>query len=429
MSLTVRSSEARRATGRKAGARGFCSLWAILFAALWLFPLSPRAVSQSGPAAPADKSEIRFFLTRTGLIQEGIPEDRGETVFLRSPNDSGGLTISKLDVLFVGFSREELFEYQLRQLPAGDIGSLLRLADWAGRNQLSAEAISYLKAAADATTDPVRKSALLEHIGKMEYVERIKNEAALRTAEAAESGSSDTPLASTGLLPKQDAEKARLSAFAKKIPFAVEERYTRKVEPVLLARCAASDCHADGCDSAFTLEDPRGARDFHLVRLRNLESVLDFVSCRNPQSSPILHHPEIVGIGGERVWPFGEDEQSLRDYQTFTDWLQSLSGKMRDYTPDPNRPKRAALRGGGGEGVPTTYIQTSGARDPGGLSANIELAETRANRPIDPNDDAEAARRAGYLPAAELRDEFDPAPFNQKYHPDGPPGGLQKRPL
>lgn len=447
LSLTARTRGSLRATGLCTLPRRFFFVGAALFGAalfgLLLFTAdeapaqspAPKSEAQSGANTSADTSKIRYFLTRTGLIQEGIPEDRGDTIFLRSPNDTGGLTITKLDILFVGLTRSEIFEYQLHQLPPGDIGSLLRLADWAARNQLSADAISYLKAAADATSDPVRQGALIEHIGKMEYVERIKAEALLRTAEAAGSDPSDTtPLTSSGLLPKQDSERARLAAFAKKIPFTVEDRYTRKVEPVLLNRCGTSDCHAEGSGSAFTLEDPRRKRDFHQVRLRNLESVLDFVTCGNPQNSPILHHPEIVGLNGERVWPFGEDEMSLSDYQVFTDWLQSLGGKMRNYTPDPNRPRestraaRGTSSGGASEGTPATYIQTSGSGSPAELTANIDLAETRANRPAGPNDDAEALRRAGYIPTTQLRDEFDPAPFNQKYHPKGPPGGLQESP-
>lgn len=149
----------------------------------------------AGVGAPSPES-TRFVLTRMGIIQEGIPEDRGETIFLRLPNSGGGLTVSKLDILFIGKTRTELFEFQKRQLPAGDVGSLLKLADWAGRNQLAGEAIRTLKETAEATADPTGRSALLERLAKMEYVERIKSEAVRRMGESSDSsaGSRTEPI-------------------------------------------------------------------------------------------------------------------------------------------------------------------------------------------------------------------------------------------
>ncbi len=380
-----------------------------------IFFVFPLLAAQS----PSDDG-TRYFLTRLGLIQEGIPEDRGETVFLRLPG-GGGLTISKLDILFVGLTRSELFEYQRRLLPEGDTSALLKLADWAGRNRLATEAIAYLKETAQTTADSASRATILQHIAKMEYVERIKNEAARQMSESEKNLSA---ISLPGAATMVDPERARLSEFSKGIPYTVEEKFIRRVEPILLRRCGGSDCHQEETGATFTLAHPETASSFRTAHLRNLESVLDFVSCARPETSPILNHPKILGNNGEQVWPFGADEKSLKDYETFVEWITSLNGKLANYIPDPNRPRPA-----GRERIVKPMEPERETTNEIPLMANIPIDSTKEYKRVDPNDNDEALRRAGYHPKTVLRDEFDPAPFNQKYHPNGPNGGLQQKPF
>lgn len=400
----------------------FCAVTALSAVSAVFMPLRAGDVPDDGTTAEQETPDAnRFVLTRLGIVQEGIPEDRGETIFLRLPNSTGGLTISKLDILFIGRTRPELFEFQRRQLPEGDVGSLLKLADWALRNQLAPEAIALLKRTAEKTVDPSARAALLERLAKMEYVERIKSEALRRMSPSGDSSDSANGSAAETL----DPEQTRLLAFAKEIPFTVEERFTRKIEPILLRRCAAADCHLSGShDTVFPLVEPSSEKSLRFGHLRNLETVLGAVSFHRPETSPILNHPSVTDENGERIWPFGEDSASLKDYEQFVEWVTSLGPKMKNYIPDPARQIKARH-----QVEPTQNSADSGPESAPDavLAANIPLAETREHEKPNPNDDAEALKRAGYLPTETLRDEFDPTPFNRKYHPQRPSGGLPKQ--
>lgn len=400
-------------------------IWAVLSPAVLPLRADGALVGggavENGAAENVSADANRFVLTRLGIVQEGIPEDRGETIFLRLPNSTGGLTISKLDILFIGRTRSELFEFQRRQLPVGDIGSLLKLADWSLRNQLAPEAIALLKLTAEKTADPQGRAALLERLAKMEYVERIKSQALRRMNELADSADapSDSPAKTL------DPEQVRLLAFAKEVPFTVEDRFIRKIEPILLRRCATADCHLDGsCETVFPLVEPSAAKSLRFGHLRNLETVLGAVSFRRPETSPILNHPAVADENGERIWPFGEDNASLKDYEQFVVWVTSLGTKMKNYTPDPARQIQTRFEVGPAQ--ESADHREESAPD-AVLAANIPLAQTEQYQKPNPNDDAQALQRAGYLPTETLRDEFDPTPFNRKYHPKRPSGGLQKK--
>ena len=415
-------------------------------------PVPTRSESTSESQADAEE-ESRFVLTRLGLVQEGIPVDRGETLFLRMKGSKGGFTISKLDVVFIGKTREEVFDFQRKKLVPGDLAGILTLAEWSARNQLAPEGIALLKATRTLTEDPAVQEELTKKIEQMEYVERLKNEALAKMNATKERGPSPAETS-------EDPEKAHREAFAQKVPTSVQDRYTRKIQPILLKRCGMDGCHQAESDSVFTLSDPLGGGSRRQANLRNLETVFQWIDPADPTQSPILNHPPIADAANTRVYPFGEDANSLKDYETFVGWLGSLAGKIDGVpiTPRPqsapNRMKDAASDGDTGEsgnGSGAAYYgpgsqygmteaewnefnraadsnpdgPTNEGEDAGtaGLSANIATAgieKSDALRRSDPNNADETLRRAGFIPKNPPKDEFDPAPFNRKYHAESP---------
>lgn len=373
----------------------------------------PIVAAQTPPEekpASAEEEPIRFVLTRLGIVQKGIPVDRGDSILLRLPNTQGGINISKLDILMISSSRQEIFDFQRKQLPAGDIGAYIKLADWSVRNQLAPNAIEMLKEILAQTSDPAANETLSEKIRQMEYVEQIKSEALEKMAASQNSAQETAPVAP---------EQKRLTAFGRRIPYAVSDRFVRKVQPVLLRRCAVADCHEDGnSDSAFLLCVPSETESVKTGSLRNMETVFDWVRFDKTSASPLLNHPPVCDKNGERIYPFGDDSASLGDYKILADWLGVIEGKMTDYRPDPNRPAHHR---------PTRTVRLAEPDRPN-VAATNELDQTddlqkdlsgelSPERP-NPNSDAEALKRAGYLPKQPLSDEFDPLPFNQKYHPE-----------
>ena len=419
------------------------------------------SATDSGEKPEKSEEKNRFILTRLGAVHEGMPVDRGETIFLQMKEGKGGFTISKLDVLFIGKTRKELFDFQRQKLVPGDLAGGLKLAEWSEHNQLTPEGIALLRAMITLTDDEQVREVLNGKIGQMEYVDRLKNEAIAKM----EAAKKRQPGADEGT---KDPEELRLEAFGKKIPSVILDRYQRKIQPILLKRCGIDGCHQETSDSVFTLVEPFGGGSRRHRNLRNLESVFDWIDPFNPAQSPIMNHPPIADAFGVRVYPFGEDGTSLKDYEAFTGWLTSMAGKIDGYQPDPNRPNTrktkkepvmsAALpivnpdrvfsekSPAPSESAAEPYYgpgsqygmseaewnefnraaenagsagQISGQS--AGLSANIAASGTEASAKFhhaDPNDNSAALRRAGYLPKNPPKDEFDPEPFNRKYHPE-----------
>lgn len=291
-------------------------------------PSSPFAPEVSAPAA-SDK--IRFLLTSKEKLLEGIPEDRGDSYLLTLPENKGGLQISKLDVAFIGTSRGSVFDFQRNRIQKGNPVETVKLAEWCAHNRLAAEGIAFLKESLASTTATETKEILQRQIDQMEYVERLKADANRRLAAAADEKKEEKA--------ETDSEVRRLEAFGRQVPLSVQEKFSRRIQPILLRRCAVADCHQEGTPGTnFILvkNDRRGG--IRKGNWRNMEMIFDHVDFNQSIASPILNHPAIEDAAGNRVYPFGDDQNSLKDYQLFHEWIGSAAAKMKDYRPDPNRP-------------------------------------------------------------------------------------------
>ena len=125
--------------------------------------------------------EIRYFLTSQEKLYEGIPEDRGDSWLIKLPGQTGGLLVSKLDIIFIGDSRDDVFDFQKEKLPPGNFGAAAKLAEWGTRNQLSDRALDLLKEMI-AEADPETRVVLQRQIDRIEYVENLKKNAQIGRA-------------------------------------------------------------------------------------------------------------------------------------------------------------------------------------------------------------------------------------------------------
>ena len=118
-------------------------------------PPQPNAPAVQAAEAPANRQDEgkRFVLTRSGEIVEGRLRDGGSAYLLEF--DKGGSTlVSKLDALFIGKSRKDVFQYKLSQTRTEDLNEVLKLTDWASRRKLAPEAIELLESRLASTRDP-----------------------------------------------------------------------------------------------------------------------------------------------------------------------------------------------------------------------------------------------------------------------------------
>ncbi len=376
---------------------------AVLFS---IFCLSAAFISAA--AEEQETETVRYFLTSQEKLYEGVPEDRGDSWLVKLPDQSGGLLISKLDILFIGSSREAVFEFQKSRLPDGNFTAAAKLAEWGTRNQLSDSALELLREKV-LEADPETRIVLQRQIDRIEYVERLKMDARSRLKNSASQNSPDKA---------KNPEMQRLEDFARQVPVSVQESYVRKVQPLLLRRCALADCHQAGTSGmALTFVKPE-RQSLRRGNLLNLEQVLRRVNPTLPGESQILHHPEIIDQYGQQVYPFGDDANTLKDYKMFTDWVISLEKKIKPIFPD--------------NGINESVLQVS---TPGVPNPEAEKSSIYAARPIDLTDSVQkdtpcsgskyrklppnsSIASVSNLDEIKIHDEFDPEPFNKKFHPD-----------
>ena len=352
--------------------------------------------------------EVHFFLTSQEKLYEGIPEDRGDSWLIKLPGQTGGLLVSKLDVVFIGNSREEVFDFQREKLPPGNYGAAARLAEWGTRNQLSDRALDLLKEKI-SEADIETRVVLQRQIDRIEYVENLKKNAQDRLADHSSSGSSrrtKTP------------ELQRLEEFSRYVPISVQDTYARKIQPLLLSRCALSDCHQAGTpdrELVFVKPEKRTSRQENLL---NLEQVLLRVDLTEPERSPILNHPEIIDQYGQQVYPFGNDTNTLKDYKHFTEWISSLGKKVKPF------PHNTVFEESFSPKIHPVHRQTPITSSSVYAQHPIDLAGSYDETDVpSPSENRQSPSNPSVatipnLDEMKIRDEFDPGPFNRKYHPN-----------
>lgn len=269
-----------------------------------------------GQTGVEEVSPTRFVLTRQGVIREGIVEEQEKAWYIRLPEGKGGITISKLDTVYVGSSRQELFDWRRNQVRPNDTAEILKLADWSLRNQLADAGIAMLDQVLASTQDISARETLEKKRQEMIFVERIKKEAIARRQDKEQKAATDP----------REQEIQALEQWASTIPISVQEKYLRKIQPVLMRRCASSECHNEENSVAGGLVFHRALRDSsrRINNLKNMKAILSRVDLADLNKSTILIHPPISDPRGQQVWPFGNDSQSLADYELFRNWILGL---------------------------------------------------------------------------------------------------------
>lgn len=414
-------------------------------------PLVPPVSTAQTPDAPAVSEPTRFVLTRLDVVHVGVVRDRGDVLSIELL-DGGGVSVSKLDVQFIGGSRDDVFAFKKSRTRLEDVNETLRLADWANRRQLAPQAIALLETKlAEPLSDGERRvvSAKLE---ELRQIEKWRASAAAQTSAAASASSSAATPRSKSPTPSSDPEIAEIERWAKELPLSAFDRFARRAQPILQKRCATAGCH-DGSNpnSAFRVRPKAVGTQARLALYFNLRETFDFIDFNNPAQSPILNHPVVADADGNRVYPFGEGRWSAQDCQTFVSWVESLNdGKLGRYVhrqsrvrdasaatlrpnavsrydrietpnaaanaaPDLPRPTNpnpfAGLFDAQAEETPETtrFPRPSRIALPDLAVPSVADAASEAD---DPNSTENVLKRGGYAPKRRYRDEYDPAIFN-----------------
>ena len=418
-------------------------------------PVSEYVTTNPVTTIPTGEPEVQtvgqhgFILTRNNIIQEGLLEDRGENIYVQM-KEKGGILVSKLDILFIGKTRHDIFVFRQRQISPDSLSELVRLADWASRNQLTAEGIDLLKNLLTTEIDSSARNIIEEKIEQLTYSEKIRQETIKKMAEKDQNDS----LIQVNSSEKQD----ELENWVRNFPFTVQERFISKIHPVLQKRCATADCHGEnsGLSGYYLKKSSRGVA-LRPTILYNMRETFDWIDFKNPAQSELLHHPAIYDENRNQVYPFGDDRSSEKDYNLFTKWVQELPDKIPNYVHQPGRDRNsdgiqtpsfsryssirqasqisktnsAAMSTPTASGMgPTSDItdtvftenvilpQNAAQNEPASAGV-IQVGSAPPDSPYhfaDPNSPEEQRKRGNILKQNNYRDDYDPMIFNHRYH-------------
>ncbi len=409
-----------------------------LFGFLWSAFLGVLRADEPSISTRSPNPAKSYVLTRLDSICEGTLRDRGDS-FSVEFEGGGSTNVSKLDVLFVGSTLESVYRFKESQTRTEDVNEVLKLADWASRRRLTTEALKTLNAKLTTSTDENERRALSQKIEALKYAESVREKARVVAEQrVADGAASQVGRSNAGSI------EPELEEWARVVPVASMQLFSRKVQPILQKRCGGADCHDESSGKSQFVVMPKvvgtAARE---ALLRNMRASLDYVNFDNLDASPLVNHPVVVGIDGERVYPFGEDRSSVKDCRSFLEWIAALdkdkklvehakktrqtplASNVVDVAAAPSVPQNPPRR----ESFADLFNETPASNVPSdstALSGQVDdvlrfgltreaLEQEKPNEEEDVNSTEARLKRGGFTPNKEYRDEYDPDIFNDRY--------------
>ncbi len=235
------------------------------------------ALALAACPAAASAGDQSVVVLRNGGILHGKVSTSGERYEVT--RSKSVVEVQAAQVLLVADSMLDAYQQQRQQLPRDTSESHLALADWCLRYSL-------LEPAAQELADARR---LDPRDPRMALLER-------RLAVAKESTAKTQATGSVVSEPHEDSkakdELRKLDAVAADLPSGVVEKFTRKVQPLLVNSCTTSGCHRPGGEQSFQLDRAvlYGLSN-RRITFRNLEATLELVDRKAPQKSALLSIP------------------------------------------------------------------------------------------------------------------------------------------
>jgi hypothetical protein len=187
-----------------------------------------------------------------------------------------------------------------------------------------------------------------------------------------------------------------LEKVVRSLPKASVEKFVAVVQPVLLNRCGANQCHGTNSKASFHLLRPAAGQAATLrFTQRNLYAALQYIDSGSPDESPLLVLPQ-KPHGSSRTAVF--DKHTQRQLDELTAWV-----RMTVAAPEPSPPATIPAD------EPATLSQPAELpRGPAATDAvqamRPAIEETSAATPKSPNKNV-------FVP----RDPFDPEIFNRRF--------------
>ncbi|MCA9185069.1 MAG: hypothetical protein KDA99_05595, partial [Planctomycetales bacterium] len=152
------------------------------------------------------------------------------------------------------------------------------------------------------------------------------------------------------------------------------ELFTTRVQPLLVNRCGASNCHGGTNNMSFRLIDGRwGNRVPRRITQQNLLAMLAQIDAQDPAHSPLLQpHAHLASAGVEEI---AFDGTTRGQYELLTRWIEMSLEKPLHHAPAPPQLRQVPTVGT----RPNNATPNSATRSPG-----IEPTRGGETDPFDP---------------------------------------------
>jgi hypothetical protein len=348
-------------------------------------------------AAPLFAPQPGLLVLKNGQVIEGgiLREGDRYIVTLGERGAQGEVKVPVSDVDFVCGNLDEAYQRKREAIRYRDVQLHLKLAEWCIRQGLNARAADELVAA--MAIDP-----LDPRIAALERRLKILAEPA---------PSKELPVY---VLPPSQTE---IAAVIRTLPEESVEHFTEHVEPMLLSRCAATGCHGPNTTAEYRLVRPP-LRHVNKLRETQRNAFASLQQIGDGGESPLLNFA--TKAHGSALSP-PLDDRDRRMIDRLAEWIEMVRlqpaekpGAFRDENVQPamfEQPLQGGTRAI--RRLPTVEEPKAFAPHVGAKPLQSQPSPLKA---------APLRRGGGVIgPAQEsLSDPFDPAAFNQRYHPEKP---------
>ena len=318
-----------------------------------------------GPSAPSPASPGTFqaLLLSNGKVVRGeIVEDKAAGVY-RLRQSGGPVSYPRSMVQKAGASVDDLYQYQVARLPAGDSEERMKLVRWCLTEKLRLQAREQLETLQAMCPNSPEIDRMLFNVLASSPDRPPVDEALGRSGFDPSNSKGQAPASLdprvVGKVQKRFTALPEIFDLPQAQAVKRANEFAEFVQPVVLQSCAR--CHNEKYSGSFQLVEIKVKRDWNNpdIARSNLDATLRLINSDDPSRSELLS-AGLVPHGGSKNAIFKGPND--RNYQVLATWAKSL------------RPGRTVSKAGG-DGV----IRT-GLNSPDG-AAPESFASDRANRP------------------------------------------------
>jgi hypothetical protein len=339
--------------------------------------------SAAGNAQPVSAGDDGVLLLNDGGVLRGRIAREGDRYIVTGAKSR--MDVAASNVALACASLTAAYEQQLRQLPHDTAEAHLGLADWCLRYDLLPQAGQELA--------EVRR--LDSRSLKLDLLQR-RLDVATKSANPRKMAEDAADVENQ----QSAAEVAQLEAITSELPSGAVERFTRKVQPLLVNNCTTAGCHQTEGKQVFQLDRAvlHGLSN-RRTTLSNLVATLALVNRTAPQLSPLLTIPRAEHADMKLPIMGSRQDQQFRQLE---EWVALVTG-----TPIPDEDKLSVAKSGSETGGKRAALAKRRGK------ANLSQAAQTAPKPL-PNDAQQTATANGESTSGVVQASYDePLPFQQ----------------